>query len=100
MTVPCRVTTQSFCILEVIEGQANRLPEATSLNRQGVHDKCTFTGVQERYVEVFQPLTSCEVADVSITHETEGNTAPEHLEEGYKTAKENCEQPPSLRPRS
>ena len=60
----------------------------------------TFTGVQERYVEVFQPLTSCEVADVSITHETEGNTAPEHLEEGYKTAKENCEQPPCLRPRS
>ena len=39
MTVPCRVTTQNFCPLGVIERQTDGLPIATSLNRPGVRVK-------------------------------------------------------------
>ena len=111
MTVPCRVTTRNFCPLGVIEGQADGLPIATSLNRPGVHGKMvarclnltnqpmtlragatigTFTGVEEAQVEDLQPLAPCEVKDINLTRMAE---VPEHLEELYEAAKGGCKEP-------
>ena len=88
MAVPCRVTTRNFCPLGVIEGQTDGLPVATSLNRPGAHGKVvarclnvtghpmrvkagttigTFTGVEEKQVEDFQPQAHREAAAVKVT---------------------------------
>ena len=118
MAVPCRVSTKNFCPLGVIEGQTDGLPVATSLNRPGAHGRVvarclnltgqpmklkagttigTFTGVEEKQVESFQPLTSSEATDIKITQETDGNQVPEHLTGLYEAAKGGCEEPSQAR---
>ena len=114
MAVPCRVTTRNFCPLGVIEGQTDGLPVATSLNRPGAHGKVvarclnvtgqpirlkagttigTFTGVEERQVEDFQPQALREAAAVKVTQETDVDEVPEHLKGLYEAAKGGCEEP-------
>ena len=114
MTVPCRVTTRNFCPLGVIEGQADGLPIATSLNRPGAHGKVvarclnltgqpmrlkagttigTFTGIEEKQVEDFQPPTHSETADIQVTQGIDEDEVPEHLKGLYEAAKSGCKEP-------
>ena len=118
MAVPCRVTTKNFCPVRVIEGQADGLPVATSLNRPRVHGKVTarclnltnlpmrlkartaigtFAGVEEKQLEDFQPLGGCEVADIGVNQETDGNGVPKHLKGLYEADKGDCEKPSKAR---
>ena len=112
MAVPCWVTTKNFCLLRVIEGQADGLSMAKSLNSSGAHGKIVarslnliglpmrlkagtiidiFTEMEEKQVESFQFLASGEAADVNFAQETDGNQVLEHLTKVYKTAKGGCE---------
>ena len=91
------------------------MPIATSLNRPGVRGKMvarclnltnqsmtlkagatigTFTVVEEEQVEDLQPLTPCEVQDISATQVME---VPDHLPELYETARNGCEDPRQVR---